>query len=163
MCHWLRNVTLSSDGTSIQFPSLETLEEFINTKHKETRMHSSRMRTARLCIVPGGGGVVTWSHPGGGGVVTWSHPGGGGEGCCDQVPCPGPGGEGEGGVVTRSHVQVRGGVVTRSHVQVRGGGGVLWPGPMSRSRGEGGVVTWSMVTHLPPPPPELDRQMPVKT
>ena len=29
------------------------------------------------------------------------------------------------------------GVVTRSHVHVPGGGGVLWPGPMSRSGGGG--------------------------
>ena len=36
------------------------------------------MRTARLRIVPGGGGVVTWSRGGGGGggVVTWSQGGG---------------------------------------------------------------------------------------
>ena len=37
----------------------------------QTRMHSSRIRTTRLRIIPGGGGgegVVTWSR-GGGGVV----------------------------------------------------------------------------------------------
>ena len=49
-------------------------------------MHSSRMRTACLHIVPGEGGVVTWSRGGGGvlcpgpggggGVVTWSQGGG---------------------------------------------------------------------------------------
>ena len=96
-----------------------------------TRMHSSRMRTARLRIVSvwGGGGVVTWCHPGGeGGVVTWSHPGGGR--CCDQVPCPGPGG---GGVVTWSHPGGGAGVVTWSHP---GGGGVVtWSHP-----GGGGEV-----------------------
>ena len=48
-------------------------------------MHSSRMRTARLRIVPGGG-VVTWFRGGGReeGVVTWSR-GGGGVRCCDLV------------------------------------------------------------------------------
>ena len=60
-------------------------------------MHSGRMRTACLCIVPGGreGGVVTWSHTGGGregGVVTWCHPGGGREG--GVVTWSHPGGEG---------------------------------------------------------------------
>ena len=37
----------------------------------KTRMHSSRMRTARLRIVPGGGGG------GEGGVLTWSKEEGG--------------------------------------------------------------------------------------
>ena len=58
-----------------------------------TRMHSSRMRTARLCIVPGGGGVVTWSHLGGGGR------------CCNLVSSWGWGGGGEGGVVAWSGVE----------------------------------------------------------
>ena len=72
-------------------------------------MHSSRMRTARLHIVPGGGrccdlerGGVLW--PGqGGGVVTWTGgvlwPGQGGGRCCDLarggrplvLPTPSPG------------------------------------------------------------------------
>ena len=61
-------------------------------------MHSSRMRTARLRIVLGGG-IVTRSGREEGG------PGGGG----------GLGGEGEGGVVTRSRGGGgQGGVVTRS-------------------------------------------------
>ena len=109
-------------------------------------MHSSRMRTARLHIVRGGGGRgVLWPGPmsmSGGrerGVVTRSH-----------VHVRGGGGGGEGGVVTRSHVHVRGGgggreggVVTRSHVHVRGGR-------------EGGVVTMSLV-HSSLPPPFGDR------
>ena len=94
------------------------------------------MRTARLCIVPGGGGrEVLWSGPGGG-VVAWSW--GGGGRCCDLIPggwrCCGlvPGGEmlwlGPGGR--------EGGVVTWSggrEVLWSGPGGreVLWPGPWS--------------------------------
>ena len=50
--------------------------------------------------------------------------------------CPGPGGEGG-----------------RCCDLVQGGGVVSW------SWGEGGVVTWLPTS----PPPELDRQMPVKT
>ena len=98
-----------------------------------TRMHSSRMRTARpLTVVGRDGGVLS----------TWSR---GGGGCCP----PGPWGRG----VLSTWSWGRGGCCPP------GPGGVLWPGP----GGEGGVV------HLVPggvhsslPPPELDRQMPVK-
>ena len=108
-----------------------------------TRMHSSRMHSAHLRIVPGGwvggvvvtwlggreGGVVTWSRGGGEvGVVTWSQEGLGGGRCCHLVP-------GRGG---------------RCCHMVPGGREVLSPGP----REEGGrcchlvsggedVVTWS--------------------
>ena len=87
---------------------------------KLTRMHSSRMRTARLRIVTGGGGGCCDHVPGGGGgagrgvLSTWSQ---GGGRCCDLVL------GGEGGVVTWS----------------QGEGGVL----STWSRGWGGVVTWS--------------------
>ena len=92
----------------------------------QTRMHSSRMRTTRLRIIPAGeGGVLTRSRGGGG--MLWPGPGVGRGGCCDQVQEEGgcdkvPGGEGEGGVVTRS-----------------GWGGDV----VTRSRGEGDVVTRS--------------------
>ena len=65
-----------------------------------TRMHSTRMRTARLCIVGGGGGRCCDQVRGGGG----------GGRCCDQVwggggevlwPGPGWGGGREGGAVQR--------------------------------------------------------------
>ena len=140
-----------------------------------TRMRSSRMRNARLHIVPvcmcvwGGGGMeVFWPGPRGGGVL-WS----------------GLGGGREGGLVTWSQ---GGGVVTWS------GGEVLWPGPRGGGRCcdlvLGGIVTWFWggrccdlvpggrccdlvhggreVLWLGPwsptcPPPKLDRQMPVKT
>ena len=61
----------------------------------ETRMHSSGMPTARLRIVPGGGGV----H--GGGVV-WGE-----------------------GVVVQGGGIVQGEVLSRGEVLYRGGGGVL--------------------------------------
>ena len=124
----------------------------------ETRMHSSRMRTACLCVVSEGmGREVLWPGPAGGGesVMTWSQGGGGGR-CCDLVPRGG-------GVVT----WFRGG--GRCCDLVPGGREVLWPGPswggvVTWSRGEGGVVTWSRrgggrccpqtfgVSLLPPPP-----------
>ena len=110
----------------------------------KTRMHSSRMRTARLRIVPGG--VVSWSR------------GEGGK-CCDLVPggrdvlSAGP--RGREGVVSWSRGGGEGGVVSWS----RGEGRCCQLVPGGR---EGGVVTGSMVAH-PPPTPELDRQMPVKT
>ena len=127
----------------------------------KTRMHFSRMRPARLCIVPGEGGVVIWSRGRGccppgpwgggvgeGGVVIWS--GGGGRGCCppglgggrccDLVQgggrcCPpGPGGK------VLSTQEGREVLSTR--------GEVLWPGPGV----EGGVVQRPLVLqHLPPP------------
>ena len=50
----------------------------------KTRMHSSRMRTAHLCIVPGGREE---------GVVTWSLVRGKGGRCCDLVPGLGGGRE----------------------------------------------------------------------
>ena len=104
-----------------------------------TRMHSSRMRTARpltveggRCCCPEGGREVLVSR---GGRCCDLVPGGGyccpeGGTCCDLVP------GGEGGAV----VQKGGGVVTWSR-----GGEVLWPGPGGRCccpRGEGDV-TWS--------------------
>ena len=144
-----------------------------------------------LCHLIPGGREVLWPGPGGRevlspgptgvgrgrGVVTWS-----GGRCCDLVP-------GEGGVVTWSQgVGVRGrccppppppldldrqpgpggGVVTWS----RGEGGVVtWSGGRCCDLvpGEGGVVTWSQGVGVrgrccpPPPPLDLDRQMPVKT
>ena len=75
------------------------------------------MRTARLRIVPVGGGFVTRSQEGGGGGLTRSQEGG--------------------GVVTRS--QEGGGEVLWTGP--RRGGEVLWPGP--RRGGGAGVVTRS--------------------
>ena len=66
-----------------------------NERITKTRMHSSRMRTARLCIVLGGGMEVLSPGLGGreGGVVTWSGGGGrevlspgAGVRCCHMVP-----------------------------------------------------------------------------
>ena len=112
-------------------------------------MHSSRMRTSRLRIVPGGREVLSR----GGGVVTWSQGGGrccpevGGR-CCDLVPggrevlwpgprgsevlWPGPRGWGRGGRCCDL-------VPVGREVLSRDGGRCcdLVPG------GEGGVVTWS--------------------
>ena len=109
-------------------------------KPEWTRMHFSRMHTARLRIVLWGEvGIVTWSQ-GGGREVLWPGPGGGR--CCDLVP--------EGGGRCCDLVL---------------GGEVLWPGPVgevlwSGPRGEGGVVTLSrgggrcsdLVPGCPPPP-----------
>ena len=95
-------------------------------------MHSSRMRTAHLRIVPGGGGVVHLV-PGGGGGVVHLVPGGGG--CC-------PPGLGGGGVVHL--VWGGGGVVTMS----QGGGGCCPPGP----GGEGRCCPEAFGVATPPPP-----------
>ena len=84
-------------------------EELINVfEFIQTRMHSSRMRTARLRIVPGGGREMLSSGPRVEGRCCHLVPGGGrgGGSCCHLVPgegrevlSPGPGGGGEGGVV----------------------------------------------------------------
>ena len=131
-------------------------------------MHFSRMRTARMCIVrgggrccdlvPGEGDVVTWSWRVGreGGVVTCSQEREGGVVTCSQ--------EREGGVVTCSQER-EGGVVTwsggrevlsRGREVLSGGGGRCCPGGGGVVRGwcccdlvlGGGVVTFG-VARLP--------------
>ena len=160
-----------------------------SSKNKiRTRMHCSRMRTARLHIVPGGeGGVVTWPCGGGrccdlvlgGREVLLPGPGGGGGRCCDLVPGRG------GGVVTWSW---GGGVLTWSRAGGRYFYLVLWGGrccdlvlgvggrcydlvPEGEGRGGrccdlvlggGGGRCCDLVHGCPPPPLELDRQTPVK-
>ena len=131
-----------------------------------TRMHSSRMRTARLCNVPGGGegrggregGVVTRSHiHGWGGVLSpgpMSMSGGREGGVVTRLPgsmsMSGGGGGREGGGCCHQVPcpcpaggggREGGGVVTRSHVYVWGGreGGVVTRSHVHvRGGGEGG-------------------------
>ena len=131
----------------------------------KTRMHSKRMRTARLCIVAGG--VMTFD-PGRGqvGVVTFD-PGWG------EVLWPLTLGRGVGvmsfdpgqrevvwwpltldtGELLWPLTLGEGGVITFDP----GRGEVLWPLTLGRGGG------WSLVLSTSSSPVELDRQMPVKT
>ena len=153
-------------------------------------MRSSRMRTARLCIVPGGGREVL-----SGGTGRRCCPGGGR--CCDMVPggrevlsrgevlWPGPGG---------GRCCPGGEVLSRGKGGVVQGGGrccdLVWPGGVVQegrccdlmSRGEGGrcfalslpltmwPTPWCIWCNTPPPPPPppppllvTEWQTPVKT
>ena len=108
----------------------------------KTRMPSSRMHTARLCIVRWGG------EPG---PMSMS---GQDRGCCDQVPCPCLGG---GGCCDQVSCPCPGGVCCDQVPCPCPGGGrgccVKVPCPC---QGGGGVVTWSMVHFFPPPPPPVE-------
>ena len=113
----------------------------LNNYITRTRMHSSRMHTARLCIVPGGreGGVVTWSW--GGGRCCHLVPGGGGR----EVLSPGPEGGGR-----CCHLVLGGG---RCCHLVWGEGGRCCHLVSGGGREVLSRDLWSCTPSSPPPPP----------